>query len=508
MSNYRKVLNSIVIAILITSGFAIVASAVGLWILSVVFSQRFHPPSERLVFKNDGTPVVQISAWNPAGYFDTNEYRDLEGNKIATSGHLEDIMGKHFYWYPPPPQTILDAFWTPSWSSRVICFSTHISPPENWFLIVDVQNEGEGYLVGYDVRTRTRIEFIGKKGFATEKVPSPDRFHFDPRASRFYNTRVVSPQFSYGDGNYPNSQQSSNHKDGFPTWALLLNAEDGLYRVDLGIRKVQTLQRDSEEPYIMMTFSHKYFGVGTRPIFQYALRTADHIQFLDRDGEQTKRYMLPDELREKSLVLYETIDGSVFATEEIREVNGQWMTTATLVHRFDEEGNVASTEELLKKKIPAQGFDRGMGFLMVIPPLVADGMMFLVIPVGMILTGEAEGYFHVYTKMYEEMNKVPMMAAFFILCWVILHIVGALFAWLTYKRQTRYAVSPQQRKLWTIFVFLFGIPGYVGYLTHRKWPVMEECPSCSKAAPQDRDACARCGEEFPEPAKVGTEVFA
>jgi hypothetical protein len=48
----------------------------------------------------------------------------------------------------------------------------------------------------------------------------------------------------------------------------------------------------------------------------------------------------------------------------------------------------------------------------------------------------------------------------------------------------------------------------LGYLFCRRWPPQEPCPACSHEAPRDRESCAACGADFPEPAPEGIEVFA
>jgi predicted amidophosphoribosyltransferase len=57
-------------------------------------------------------------------------------------------------------------------------------------------------------------------------------------------------------------------------------------------------------------------------------------------------------------------------------------------------------------------------------------------------------------------------------------------------------------------VLVFGLPGYLGYRLHRRWPVRSPCPACGQNVPRDRDACAGCRAEFPPPAPKGIEVFA
>jgi hypothetical protein len=84
-------------------------------------------------------------------------------------------------------------------------------------------------------------------------------------------------------------------------------------------------------------------------------------------------------------------------------------------------------------------------------------------------------------------------------------LAGAL-AVLTVKRQKRFGLGNQ--KTWAVFVLLFGVPGYLGYLCHRRWPVRELCGECEEPTPRDRDACAFCDAAFPAPEPKGTEVFA
>jgi hypothetical protein len=88
----------------------------------------------------------------------------------------------------------------------------------------------------------------------------------------------------------------------------------------------------------------------------------------------------------------------------------------------------------------------------------------------------------------------------------IMSLMSIVLAALCYRRQRKYRLP--WTPVWTIFVLLFGLPAYFGYLAHRVWPGRLPCPHCGKLAPRDRSACFACGREFPEPALKGTEVFA
>ncbi len=88
----------------------------------------------------------------------------------------------------------------------------------------------------------------------------------------------------------------------------------------------------------------------------------------------------------------------------------------------------------------------------------------------------------------------------------ITSIVSTVLAVLCFLRNRKYGLP--WTAAWTVFVLLFGLPAYFGYLAHRAWPGRLPCPKCGRLAPRDRPACFVCGRDFPEPAMKGTEVFA
>ena len=88
---------------------------------------------------------------------------------------------------------------------------------------------------------------------------------------------------------------------------------------------------------------------------------------------------------------------------------------------------------------------------------------------------------------------------------LVVLLLAAGLAWLCYRRQRRYGLG--WTGAWVVFVFLLGVPGMIGYLFHRRWPVLESCPACGRRVPRDREACCWCGAEFPLPEQLGTEVF-
>jgi hypothetical protein len=86
-----------------------------------------------------------------------------------------------------------------------------------------------------------------------------------------------------------------------------------------------------------------------------------------------------------------------------------------------------------------------------------------------------------------------------------LAILLAAAAW---RRGRAFGFSSRERTAWAAFVALFGLPAFVGFLLHRRWPSRLPCPHCRARVPRDRNACAGCEAPFPAPAPLGTEIFA
>ena len=86
-----------------------------------------------------------------------------------------------------------------------------------------------------------------------------------------------------------------------------------------------------------------------------------------------------------------------------------------------------------------------------------------------------------------------------------LAIVLAALAW---RRARAFGLPGRERAAWAGFVLALGLPAFVGFLLHRRWPPREPCPHCRKPAARDRETCQECGTPFPAPAPSGIEIFA
>lgn len=78
----------------------------------------------------------------------------------------------------------------------------------------------------------------------------------------------------------------------------------------------------------------------------------------------------------------------------------------------------------------------------------------------------------------------------------------AVFVW-------RNEGSVQASISWALFVFLFGLSGFLGYWFHRKRKeTLLSCLKCNATIPKFRLDCLRCSESLPLPPRIGTEILA
>jgi hypothetical protein len=110
---------------------------------------------------------------------------------------------------------------------------------------------------------------------------------------------------------------------------------------------------------------------------------------------------------------------------------------------------------------------------------------------------------HPFAPLFDDIKKMMIGAR---LPFLIVCLLSAVLAQWRYRHQRR--LSEHNATAWAMFVFVMGVPGLIGYLLHRRWPVFEHCQTCNKETPRDRDSCLHCGAEFPPPPMKGIEIFA
>jgi len=72
----------------------------------------------------------------------------------------------------------------------------------------------------------------------------------------------------------------------------------------------------------------------------------------------------------------------------------------------------------------------------------------------------------------------------------------------------RKAGHPKEKaRLWTAFVFIFGLPGFITFRLAADWPARVRCPICSTKRSLDAEECPGCHAAWAPPERNGTEIF-
>jgi hypothetical protein len=227
-----------------------------------------------------------------------------------------------------------------------------------------------------------------------------------------------------------------------------------------------------------------------------ALRTTERVLVFDAPQEQPTAYVIPEEFRERSFSFYDVGGGTALVTasrsSELNNLSKEelaWIdATGKVLRRADVTLNSGS---------PVRRDAAAWMLSLVVPaPAVTAVVGVVFIPLADVKEGRAPTYF-------------AALAQFWPMWWPPLLVVSLLAAALAvycYRRHRRYCQP--YAAAWFVFILLTGLPGLVGYLFYRRWPVLEKCPACGQAVPRDREACAKCSAQFPLPEPKGCEVFA
>jgi len=493
MSKPNTIGRTLCLAALLAVGFGLAWGFPVGWCLSVVQSamRASAPYYEQLEIREDGTPL--IGSHSVLNYDDVT-YRTLSGEAVSfEEDRLETLHAVRFGGLPKRKPN-----YRRRWRSRIAGISDGRRPATYWYFLHDGRPEGAGYFVGYDSKSRQRVGTMGMEGFRTGELPTEERIHFGS-----YNF-LYGGGFLQLDGRYSRAYEPRHHTGSrgtgrIPGWVLHIVSEGRLIQVDLRRRSVEVLFESPELSSVLALPR----GTGNQPHDEadhrefLALRTADEVVVLDLQGNEEDRYVIPTDLREQTFTLYE-LDEEELLVETSKSRRSQGVTTFHL--RWMNRAGETLREEQVELSRTLGRIDRRVEFCMiatVVPaPIVSTLVTALVKPLQYI--GNRE------TNNYAEALSLSLADAWPAL--LLTYLLGAGLSYAVYRRQCRFGLS--YTRWWMLFVFVLGLPGFMGYRLHRRWAPRLACPTCGAHAPRDRENCFACATEFPAPLPRGTEVFA
>ncbi|NOX56889.1 MAG: hypothetical protein GXP27_21100 [Planctomycetes bacterium] len=493
MGKQRKTLARLGLAFVLAVGFALVWGAAAGWSVSVLhYATAPNWSYENLEVRNDGTPIVFHRS--PRFPYDV-EYRTLDGRPIL-SGTLPGrswLVAARCRKGRPARRRL-------AWDLRIIARSDSRRPPTYWYLIHDGDPKGRAYFVGYDRNTKQCVGYIGRRGFSRTPPTEEECFAVPVTTGGVHDVVTTSRQVYVPRLTEPSTHFSPLDPGRIPAWRIYLATSDGLLEVDLQRRAVRKLLQDDG---IISA------GIGQGPWSEaasastasadrefLAVRCVDRVVFLGPEGQPMKTVPLPKPCQRAEEMNIRCLPaGGVI-------VDAAWPDRSTGLVRHElywmqEGGEVVRNETaVLRRFAPPRPLFLAAGLCASLPvPAFLAGWVTVLDPLNYLGSGET-GY----------RAALARSLSYF---WPGLAVVVAVSAWLAglaYRRQNRYAAGSPW--LWAVFVFLLGLPGFVGYRFGRHWPTLETCPECQRSVPRDRLTCTACNQTFHAPAPTGTEIFA
>ncbi len=450
---------AMLLAVLLAIGAGLVWGLLAGWVMMIIDNVIMRPRqvSESISVLSDGTPIIESS--DRQGRPTSTTCRTLDGRQIRELPVGRRLSTLYLGWSTDTQA----AFTRPSWNNRIIQFFRTRQITEAWYAVHDGNLHGRVYMVGFDMPTKRTIGYVGKNGFRPDAPPPDDQFP------------VNGARFRY----------SSYLPDRVTDDAKYMLTDDGLVLIDWDKQSVKSVCQDDN--LVSMARWRVFEDDDETPVSQSVLvRSSDCLRVLDLAGNVQETFALPAELRNGNLFWTPLGDGKALAWSSGPHCELFWLDATGIVRRqkVDLQRNVDSD---VKKTTLISA---------VVPVPVVWGAVSAVVPLESRSVSETGSYLTSLVSFWAEVWP-PIF---------VVVAVAAVFAWFCYRRQRQYGMP--WTPAWVVFVFLFGLPAYIGYLTHRRWPTCLPCPSCGRTAPRDRPTCCHCHHDFPAPAANGTEVFA
>lgn len=478
---------------LLVLAFFVMAGLQILWFLALVIGQK---TVSSLVAVNPGQLLVDPSGRLVFEQFDDGEarYRTTDGKPI--------VVPDENYWLDgvglAAPLGERGRNRRLGWSERLSGQTEFTRPPVSWYLVHTEISDGQGYLVGYNEVSKAQVGYLGREGFRTTLPPSDQWFSIVGPSTRQFARQSTSFRQASGKTTFsgPTDRRGGSY----------LVSGGAVWRLDLASRSAEVLFPSTNAASVSPTPIVKQAPAGEVPADWtggpfYVLsgagllvRTPTRVLGVDFQGRQRTSWTIPEKLRGSDFTWYELADGTALVAELRTDADAEtyWME----YHWVDKEGNIVREEEVRFEPKPAAS-KKYWTMAAVVPQTF---FMTLMSDVALPYLAVEQGLQTDFATAVAQSLADGWMAM------LAVCLLSAALACLAYRRQTRFALPGPVA--WAFFVFLFGLPGWLAYRWHRRWPVLEACGECRQPAPRDRETCAACGRIFAAPPPVGTEIFA
>ena len=493
MTTRSEPLRALMLAIVLAGGVGVIWGIAGAFCLSMI--ESFLPdsgksPRRSLALLDDGTPVFESSR------DDEETVYTLDGKKLAVvqekdarhglgvikNGAVRHLLDVGEGQRLDGTKETAAQYGVINWSERVRAIGR--KQGDWWYFCHDRGAPDHGYCVGFDSTTNLKVGYIGRNGFRRDVPPMGEQFRRTGRPLAVVGMVCRAEQRKSKRPDDPN-------RDVWESCNCVLS-DEGLIRIDVERRTATVFRKGAGVISATGREFSDWEGDGSSAHHpENLVRSAKQVLVLNGDGKEIEAYSLPAELQ--------TADTEWFCFPRLSNVavveNG-WFTDD--LYWIDRAGKIIRHEDLGSRRSSRPSLRKAIG----------DNIWTILVPSPAVLAVfslTAQWKERDANNLYDCIRRtgndwIQLWPAMLILC-----VLAVILSVLCYRRQRKFGLPGTW--MWTIFVLLFGLPAYFGYLAHRKWPARLPCPSCGKRVPRDRPACFACGRDFPAPAMKGIEVF-
>lgn len=494
--NTRKfgLLHQLLQAAVLAAGFGTLWAVLVGWVGAAIEQARTGKNRllrESIVATADGTPLIESVSYDDRVH---TTYRDVNGHEHAPIERKNLVLGMYLHGESARPRELL----LNVWRNRIKVFVDEREPAAVWYFVHDGHPEGAGYFVGYEHISNRLIGYIGNSGFRAERPPSDQQIPI--RGTLDLNEWWSSETLAVDNPNFLGELRLD--RGDVPPRLVHVPSGKVLRLVDLGARTITTAF-EAPAPIVSVSvpsFSSSYAGSEStkeQPILVWAGET---IYKLNHQYQVMGTFTLPADVDHQTTVTWYETESGQSVVECVRkpkagEGHGDNTSTPT-VYLVAADGSIRQSFEVALRSganpITEEARFRLLSFAFPGPASLAGAVLM------MAMENPALGLAAAVRGMLK-----PALPALATVC-----VISSILAAIAWRQGRAFGFSRREQIPWVVFVLLFGVPGFAGFLLHRRWPARELCPHCHARCPRDRDTCAECGTPFPEPALKGTEIFA
>jgi hypothetical protein len=483
----RRLLSATVLATGFGTLWLIFVAVFGTIVLQTFFRGE-SLPRETIVVRSDGQPLIETRRRGAV-----EGYCDLDGRPVAGPGQPALILP--IWLIGSQDDEGIEYFLRSGrvdWNWRLKAFEDDQHPSNHWFFVHDGKDNGSGYFVGYNWATFERIGFIGDSGFSRDPLPAQQWIRV--RRDHAIWGQWSSVQMGQDSGQVERQQYQIKSRS--PSHLLYVPSGNRVRLVDLAQQSVRTVF-EGDSPIIGISLVNEPAAARPAPAQRPVIlvRTERSISGLADNHRVIWTLPCSDEPERKRVaVIYLLSDGQIVMTirrgweGNIMRDRVYWLSPSGVVQKHQDVetqiGDLAWNEK-----------PEGLLLAWAVPvPAVFPALQPLLMVVGDMADSYRDGW-----RLMLEQSWLSLVGV---------AVASLVLATATWWHSERFALPLRERLAWWVFVALVGLPGFAGYLLHRRWPLRQKCPHCLAITPLATGTCAWCEKRFSGPIPKGTEVFA